>query len=77
VWGTTTTRLDTVIQDNKDTKAAVFEQDKKVATQAVKIGAMESTLTYIIPTIQRIEAALSPTPMPPHFPPAPGPTGHP
>jgi hypothetical protein len=81
VWGTTTTKLDTVIQDNKETKAVVAAQDRRVANQATKISAMESTLTFIIPTIQRIEAAISPTPAPPHFPPfatpGAGPPGHP
>lgn len=66
MWGTVTTKLDTVIEGWKKsdreiavTKDTVQKQDDKIASQAERIKGVESTLTVLVPTIQRIEAAIS------------------
>ena len=65
VWGQTTAKLDTVAAKAADAHEATVEiakdstkRDQRVAAQSERLGKIETSVQFIVPTLQRIEAKL-------------------
>jgi hypothetical protein len=61
-WGTITTKLDHVLSANIATDHTIntvqrdnLKRDEKIATQSAQISGIQSTVNFIVPSLQRIE----------------------
>ena len=69
VWGTTTSRIDAAANKADEVKTTTLElakgstlRDQRVAAQAERLGKIETSVQFIVPALQRIEAKLDAVP---------------
>ena len=75
IYGRMDSKLDTASSTALEAKTATLINQKTTTDQAERLGRVETAVTFIVPTLQRIEARLekpslsawppSPTPLPP------------
>ena len=71
VWGQTTSKIDTVAVKATEAHAATVEiakestkRDARIATQAERLGKIETSIQFMVPALQRIESKLDAAPKP-------------
>lgn len=68
-WGSTVTKIDAAATSASEAKTAAKEvsdssvlRDHRIAMQAERLGKIETSIQFIVPALQRIEAKLDASP---------------
>ena len=69
VWGVSVTKLDVAAEKADEARKAALSlqedsirRDQRIATQSERIGKIETAVTFMVPTLQRIESKIDSKP---------------